>query len=88
MSTSHPLADDDNTSGLPDHFSAHIVGDVHHRVGDGALEPIPKGQHVNVDVAIASMVVSWTSDGQPVTVTVAREEFLEYVDIGSIRIEE
>lgn len=87
MNTSNSPTDDDNTTGLPDHFSARIVGDVHHRVGDGPLEPIPKGQHVKVDVAIASMVVSWTSDGQPITVTLAREEFLEYVDTGAIHIQ-
>jgi hypothetical protein len=32
------------------------------------------------------MVVSWTSEGQPVTVTLSREEFLEYVDLGAIQI--
>lgn len=90
MSTQQPLSaerNEDDTSGLPQHFSARIVGLVQHRVGDGPLEPIPQGTDVKVDLAIASMVVSWTSDDQPVTVTLAREEFLEYVDTGAIQIE-
>ena len=61
-------------------------GRVQHRVGDGPLDDIPQGQEVQVDVALASMVVSWTSEGQPVTVTLAREEFMYYVDEGSIAI--
>ncbi len=50
------------------------------------LDDIPVGLEVQVDVAIASMVLSWLSEGQPVTVTVARDEFLYYVDEGSIVI--
>ena len=90
MSTQQPHSterNEDDTSGLPQHFRARIVGLVQHRVGDGPLEPIPQGMDVKVDLAIASMVVSWTSDGQPITVTLAREEFLEYVDTGAIHIE-
>lgn len=79
-------ADTDASRDLPDSFRARVVGKVQHRVGDGPLEPIPPGQEVQVEVAIASMVVSWTSEGQPVTVTLAREEFLEYVDLGAIQI--
>jgi len=86
MSTPHETTDEDNTTGLPDHFNARIVGEVHHRVGDGPLELIPAGQDVEVDVAIASMVLSWTSEGQPINVTLAREEFMEYVDTGAIHI--
>ncbi|MEG2767440.1 MAG: hypothetical protein RR943_08210 [Comamonas sp.] len=71
---------------MPEHFKARIQGKVQHRVGDGQLEDVPVGQEVQVDVAIASMVVSWVSEGQPVTVTLAREEFLFYVDEGSIAI--
>ena len=71
---------------LPQHFQARIEGRVQHRVGDGPTADIPVGQEVQVDVAIASMVLSWRSEGQPVTVTVAREEFLFYVDEGSIVI--
>ena len=52
---------------MPEHFQAKIQGKVQHRVGDGALEVIPVGLQVQVDVAIASMVVSWVSEGQPVT---------------------
>lgn len=71
---------------LPEHFKAKIQGKVQHRVGDGPTEDIPLGLEVQVDVAIASMVLSWVSEGQPVTVTVAREEFLFYVDEGAIHI--
>ncbi|MDR2324097.1 MAG: hypothetical protein LBE51_01645 [Acidovorax sp.] len=78
--------DADDSTGLPPRFQARIVGLVQHRVGDGMLEPIPQNQEVQVDLAIASMVLSWVSDAQPVTVTLAREEFLEYVDIGAIQI--
>jgi hypothetical protein len=71
---------------LPEHFRARIAGKVQHRVGDGALEHIPLGLEVEVAVALASMVVSWTSEGQPVTVTLARDEFLHYLEEGSIEI--
>ena len=71
---------------LPDHFRARIQGKVQHRVGDGPLADIPVGLEVDVNVALASMVVSWTSERQPVTVTLARDEFLYYVDEGSIAI--
>lgn len=71
---------------LPEHFKARIEGKVEHRVGDGPTEILPVGQEVQVDVAIASMVLSWVSEGQPVTVSVAREEFLFYVDEGAIKV--
>lgn len=71
---------------LPDRFQARVVGKVEHRVGDGPLEAIPVGQELDVVVAMASMVLSWKQEGQPVTVTLAREEFLHYVDEGQIRI--
>lgn len=69
---------------LPDRFKARVEGKMHHRVGDGPLEALPVGIEVQVDMAIASMVVSWLSEGHPVTVTVAREEFFYYMDEGSI----
>ena len=87
MSTPQPTSGtkhDVNT--LPDQFHARIVGEVKHRVGDGPLELIPVGEEVEVNMAIASMVLSWMSEGQPVTVTLAREEFMEYVDTGAIQI--
>ena len=71
---------------LPNHFKARIQGKVQHRVGDGMTDIIPEGLDVQVDVALASMVLSWVCEGQPVTVTVARHEFLHYVDVGSIGI--
>lgn len=71
---------------LPTYFKARIQGKVQHRVGDGMTEIIPEGLEVQVDVALASMVLSWVSEGQPVTVTVAREEFMFYVDMGAIGI--
>ena len=74
------------TAALPLQFHARISGKVQHRVGDGMLHDIPQGQKVHVDTALASMVVSWHSDGQPVPVTLAREEFLIYVDEGRIEV--
>ena len=83
MSTSHPQP---SQVQMPDRFQALIKGKVQHRGGDGPLEDLPIGQQVQVDVAIASMVLSWTSEGQPVNVTLAREEFLHHVDEGAITI--
>lgn len=82
------MSDESNakTAALPERFQAKIVGRVQHRVGDGVLDDIPLGQEVRVDLAMASMVVSWVSEGQPVTVTLARDEFLHYVDEGDIQI--
>ena len=71
---------------LPTQFQARINGKVQHRVGDGMLHDIPHGQEVHVDTALASMVLSWTSGGQPVTVTLARDEFLFYVEEGRIEV--
>lgn len=76
----------DTPTELPAHFKARIQGKVLHRVGDGMTDALPLGMEVQVDVAMASMVLSWQSEGQPVTVTVARDEFLFYVDEGSIAI--
>lgn len=77
---------DTSRTALPEHFRARIQGKVQHRVGDGPLELIPIGQEVQVDLAMASMVLSWTSEDQPVTVSLAREEFMHYVDEGCIAI--
>ena len=71
---------------LPEQFHARICGKVQYRVGDGMLDDIPLGQEVHVDTAIASMVLSWFSDGQPVTVTLAREEVLFHLDQGRIAV--
>ncbi|MCD2512273.1 hypothetical protein [Comamonas endophytica] len=71
----------------PEHFQAVIRGHVQHRVGDGALEDIPVGQKVDVATAIASLVLSWESEGQPVTVTLAKEEFDLYVSQGDIEVQ-
>ncbi|MET1113478.1 MAG: hypothetical protein ABWY08_00795 [Comamonas sp.] len=72
---------------FPEHFQAFIRGHVQHRVGDGALEDIPVGQTVEVATAIASLVLSWESEGQPVTVTLAKEEFELYVSQGAIEVQ-
>lgn len=69
---------------LPDQFCARIAGKVQHRVGDGPLADIPWGIEVQVDTAIASFVVSWTSEEQPVTVTLAKDEFEYYLGKGDI----
>ena len=71
----------------PEKFQAHIKGHVQHRVGDGPLEDIPVGQHVEVATAIASLVLSWESEGQPITVTLAKDEFDLYVSQGDIEVQ-
>lgn len=71
---------------FPAHFQARISGHVQHRVGDGALDDIPVGLTVQVATAIASMVLSWESEGQPVTVTLAKEEFELYVATAAIDV--
>lgn len=72
---------------FPEHFQAVIRGHVQHRVGDGPLEDIPVGLKVDVATAIASLVLSWESEGQPVTVTLAKEEFELYVSQGAIEVQ-
>lgn len=86
MTENIAMTPESSMTALPEHFKARIDGKVQHRVGDGPLEDLPIGQEVQVDVAIASMVLSWYSDGQPITTTLAREEFLLYVDEGKIVI--
>lgn len=86
MSTKAQTATENSSTDLPSHFKIRINDKVQHRVGDGVAEDLPIGQEMQVDVAIASMVLSWESEGQPITVTLAREEFLLYVDEGSIAI--
>lgn len=72
---------------FPEHFQARICGRVQHRVGDGQIEDIPQGLAVQVATAMASMVLSWESDGQPVNVTVAKDEFEYYVANGAIEVQ-
>ena len=86
MSEQNTAHGDADLTDFPEHLTARITGHVQHRVGDGPLEDIPQGMEVQVARAIASFVVSWTSDGQPVTVTLAKEEFAFYVDQGAIQI--
>lgn len=86
MTTRSQTATENSSTDLPEHFAIRIDGKVQHRVGDGPIDDLPIGQEMQVDVAIASMVLSWVSEGQPITVTVAREEFLLYVDEGRIAI--
>ena len=68
------------------HFRACITGEVQHRGGDGPLELIPMGQVIDVVPAIASMVVSWQSDGQPVNGILSNPEFAHYLATGAIAI--
>ncbi len=77
MTTQHSHA-------YPEHFSAHVAGPVQHRIGDGQLETIPANLDVAVATAIASFVLSWTSEGQPVTVTLSKPDFEYHVDNGNI----
>ena len=72
---------------FPENFQARICGHVQHRVGDGPLADIPPGLTVQVGTAIGSMVLSWVSEGQPVTVTLAKEEFEYYVANGAIEVQ-
>lgn len=73
---------------FPAHFQARISGRVQHRVGDGQVEDVPVGLTVQVSTAMASMVLSWMSEGQPVTVTVAKDEFEYYVANGAIEVQD
>ena len=70
----------------PEHFSARVAGPVQHRIGDGQLETIPSNLDVDVATAIASFVLSWTSEGQPVTVTLSKPDFEYHVDNGNILV--
>ncbi|WP_027016953.1 hypothetical protein [Comamonas composti] len=69
-----------------EHFKARIAATVPYRIGDGALEEIPADTQVQVDKAIASFVVSWDSNSQPVVATISKHEFEYYVDEGKIEI--
>lgn len=73
---------------FPESFQACICGHVQHRVGDGPLADIPLGLTVQVGTAIGSMVLSWESEGQPVTVTLAKDEFELYVANGAIEVQD
>ena len=68
----------------PAPFRMRVAGEVQHRIGDGALETIPVGQEVEVNEAIASMVLSWQDEGQGMTAILAKDEFQHYVDTGAI----
>ncbi|MCT9811641.1 hypothetical protein N0K08_13405 [Acidovorax sp. Be4] len=72
---------------FPENFQARIRGHVQHRVGDGPLADVPPGLTVQVGTAIASMVLSWESEGQPVTITLAKAEFELYVANGAIEVQ-
>lgn len=72
---------------FPENFQALICGHVQHRVGDGPLADVPPGLTVQVGTAIGSMVLSWESEGQPVTITLAKAEFELYVANGAIEVQ-
>lgn len=65
-------------------FLARVVGPVQHRIGDGQLEEIPRDLDVKVSTAIASYVLSWEDDGQPVTVSLSTPDFEYHVERGNI----
>ena len=71
----------------PENFQARVVGEVQLRIGDGQLETIPFPLDVQVGTAIASFVLSWTSEGQPVTITLSKPEFEYHVDNGNIVVD-
>ena len=68
----------------PEDFHARVVGAVQHRIGDGQLETIPAPLDVAVATAIAIFLLSWTSEGQPITVTLSKPDFEYHVDQGNI----
>ena len=70
----------------PENFNARVTGPVQHRIGDGQLETIPANLDVAVATAIASFVLSWTSEGQPITVTLSKPDFEYHVDNGNILV--
>ena len=74
----------EHTHTYPENFKARVVGEVQHRIGDGQLETIPAPLDVEVGTAIASFVLSWTSEGQPITVTLSKPDFEYHVDNGNI----
>lgn len=65
-------------------FQARVIGPVQHRIGDGQLEEIPRDLDVQVSTAIASYVLSWEDEGQPVTVTLSKPDFEYHVEQGNI----
>ncbi|GAB2479186.1 hypothetical protein GCM10027082_32650 [Comamonas humi] len=67
-------------------FQARVVGPVQHRIGDGQLEEIPRDLDVQVSTAIASYVLSWEEDGQPVTVSLSTPDFDYHVEQGNILV--
>ncbi len=71
----------------PENFKARIVGTVQHRIGDGQLETIPQDLNVDVSTAIASFVLSWMSEGQPVTVTLSKPDFEYHIENGNIVVQ-
>lgn len=76
----------EHTHSYPENFHARVTGAVQHRIGDGQLETIPSPQEVDVATAIASFVLSWKSDGQPITVTLSKPEFEYHVENGNITV--
>ena len=71
----------------PENIKARVVGIVQHRIGDGQLETIPSPMEVDVSTAIASFVLSWTIEGQPVTVSLAKPDFDYHVDHRNIVVQ-
>ena len=71
----------------PENFQARVVGEVQHRIGDGQLETLPTNQDVEVATAIASFVLSWMSEGQPVTVTLSKPDFEYHIENGNIVVQ-
>ena len=65
-------------------FTVRVLGDVQHRIGDGALETIPVGKTVEVSEAIATMVLSWEEEGNRINAVLAKQEFEHYIESGAL----
>ena len=65
-------------------FTVRIVGEVQHRIGDGMLETLPVGQTVEVNEAIATMVLSWEADGHRMNAILAKQDFDHYIESGAL----
>ena len=76
----------EHSHNYPENFKAHVVGKVEPRIGAGQLETIPENLDVDVATAIASFVLSWESEGQPVIVSLSKPEFEYHVDHGNILV--
>lgn len=65
--------------------TAHIVGKVEFRSGDGPMMPIPEGP-VDIVTNATEATLSWVDGDTHGAATLAIAEFKRYVSEGSIRL--